>query len=95
VVLTSELRADLVHALGTSALFKGRDETQRSELAGLMFERHLVAGASLITEGEPGDRLYYTVQGEFDVYKILNGTNCKVRLLWASCWPFLTSFLLS
>jgi cAMP-dependent protein kinase regulator len=50
-------------------MFSGLDESEMSVVIDAMDEQKVVAGETVIKEGEKGDELYVVEEGQLDCYK--------------------------
>ncbi|MEM6962899.1 MAG: cyclic nucleotide-binding domain-containing protein [Myxococcota bacterium] len=69
----AEEAADLVRSLGATALFKGIHRPGLQKIAAIACEEAYPSGELIFREGEPGEKLYFILEGKIRISRNVSG----------------------
>lgn len=78
----------LIKSLEIIPLFEGLPENQLSDLATIALEKAFKKGASIFSEGDPGDGFYVVKEGRVKIYKISSEGKEQILHVFGSGEPF-------
>lgn len=78
----------LIKSLEIIPLFEGLPENQLSDLATIALEKSFKKGASIFSEGDPGDGFYVVKEGRVKIYKISSEGKEQILHVFGSGEPF-------
>jgi CRP-like cAMP-binding protein len=79
---------NLIMSLEIIPLFEGLPENQLSDLATIALEKSFKKGASIFSEGDPGDGFYVVKEGRVKIYKISSEGKEQILHVFGSGEPF-------
>jgi len=75
---SDDQRKRLVAVIESMLLFKSLDREQFNQVVDAMFEKVVEPGDNIIKEGDDGDYFYIIENGQYDVFKLIDGAQKKV-----------------